>query len=82
MKTAFGVEGGGAGWGRNYVKKYDRPVRFQIINRARRDRTARVRAFVLGLNRSVRQLNTEVVRRTQCLCPKHKRTFAGMTSEW
>lgn len=60
-ETVFGAEFASWGWQSNHVKKYTRPVRVYIDNRATIDRRAAVSAFVRSLPRTIKGLDISVV---------------------
>ncbi len=59
--TVFGAEYSPFGLQSNYVRKFNGPVRFYIENRAARNRTGEIRAFIQSLNGLVGGLSTQVV---------------------
>lgn len=59
--TVFGAEYSSWGWHTRVVKKYVKPVRVYIDNRASRDRSRAVARFVSSLSRSIRGINIRVV---------------------
>lgn len=61
MRVVMSAEfGGNTRFGRS-VKKYDKTVRFAIINHARKDRRAAVRDFIWTLPKKIQGLKTSVV---------------------
>lgn len=58
--TVFGLEHNGAMSGQ--VKKFQGPVRFEIVSRSRRDRTRDVAAFVKQLPKKIRGLDARIAR--------------------
>ncbi len=65
ISTVFGAEYSSWGWQSNQVKKYVRPVRVYIDNRARKDRRRAVTRFVRSLPKRIARLNIEIVSRPQ-----------------
>ncbi len=59
--TVFGAEYSPFGLQSNYVRKFNGTVRFYIDNRAKRNRTGEIRAFIQSLNGLVGGLSTQVV---------------------
>lgn len=62
MRTVFGLEYRAWSWKPYQVKKFTSPVRFHIVNLARRDRTADARRFIAALPRRVHGLKTGFAR--------------------
>ena len=60
--TVFGAEFAPFGIQSRYIRKFNVPVRFNIINLAQRDRTATVAQFIRSLNGSVHGLKTSTTR--------------------
>jgi hypothetical protein len=59
--TVFGAEFAPFGIQSRYIRKFTGPVRFHIINLAKRDRTSPIRKFILSLNKSISGLRTQVI---------------------
>lgn len=55
--TVFGLEYRAWSWQPYLVKKFMQPVRFHIVNTARRDRSAEARGFIDGLSERIRGLD-------------------------
>ena len=60
--TVFGAEFAPFGIQSRYIRKFNGPVRFNIINLAKRDRTADVTQFIRSLNGSIYGLKTSTTR--------------------
>ena len=60
--TVFGAEFAPFGIQSRYIRKFNGPVRFNIINLAKRDRTDTVAQFIRSLNGSVHGLRTSTTR--------------------
>ena len=60
--TVFGAEFAPFGIQSHYIRKFSVPVRFTIINLAKRDRTATVARFIHSLNGSIHGLKTSTTR--------------------
>ena len=60
--TVFGAEFAPFGIQSRYIRKFNGPVRFNIINLAKRDRTAAVAQFIRSLNGSIYGLKTSTTR--------------------
>ncbi|WP_242390276.1 DUF2927 domain-containing protein [Polymorphum gilvum] len=60
VNTVFGLEYRSWSWQPYLVKKYTRPVRFQVHNLARRNRTATVEAFVREIDRKIHGLSASM----------------------
>ena len=61
MRVMLSAEYGGGSQFANSIKKYDKTVRFAIINHAKLDRRPAVRSFVTALPKKIRGLKASVV---------------------
>jgi len=60
-KTVFGAEYSPFGIQSQYIRKFRNTVRFYIHNNSKLNRNRSVRSFILGLNRQIKGLKTEIV---------------------
>lgn len=60
-KTVFGSEYSPIGTQSRYIRKFRSPVKFYVHNRARKNRRAEAKRFILSLNKSIRGLKTQIV---------------------
>ncbi|MCF6320575.1 MAG: DUF2927 domain-containing protein [Rhizobiaceae bacterium] len=60
-KTVFGAEYAPFGIQSQYIRKFRNTVRFYIHNNSALNRNRSVRSFILGLNRQIKGLKTEIV---------------------
>ncbi|MEM7303376.1 MAG: DUF2927 domain-containing protein [Pseudomonadota bacterium] len=60
-RTVFGSEFAGFGLQANYVRRFERTVRFYIHHTSRKNRRPAVRRFIRSLRSSIRGLRTQIV---------------------
>lgn len=65
LKTVFGLEYPGLGYGRYYVKKYSKPVRVYVYNKASKDRRKVVAQFISGVKRRVHGLDIRTIKKAE-----------------
>lgn len=60
--TVFGAEYAPFGIQSRYIRKFRGTVRFYVESTSKKNRTARIKRFILGLNGKIKGLRTEIVR--------------------